>query len=309
MKKSPILVLLLVLIFAVTSLPTFAAVDTTTSPTAPATAPAKPGTPAPNVKGSAETTTTAGAYHTVVSGDMFWKIAKQYNMTIADLTKLNPQVKDISKIYVGQKIAVKASAAKALFHGLGEVPVYRPSKNQLNLTTASVLFDQDGKIVDVNWDVMEITQKLFPGWHDPKAEKATIDAFTASINPLTWLTKRELGYKYDMTRLSTGAATNLSKKEWFEQLNTYESFFKGKTVAEVEAWFKKYTDAAGRPYKMAYPTKLTDADKKVTDTFTAQEKAMLVDVTTSATMSLKDDHSDFITALKEAYAAKREVKF
>jgi hypothetical protein len=59
---------------------------------------------------------------------------------------------------------------------------------------------------------------------------------------------------------------------------------------------------------MAYPEKLTDADKAITITFTPAEQAMLVDVTTSATMSLEDSHSWFITALKEAYAAKKLVK-
>jgi hypothetical protein len=80
------------------------------------------------------------------------------------------------------------------------------------------------------------------------------------------------------------------------------------TVAEVVAWNEKYTDANGRPYKMAYTEKLTDADKAVTATFTDEEAAMLVDVTTSATMALEDPHSHFITALVEAYEAREEIK-
>ncbi len=242
-------------------------------------------------------------------------------MTIDQLAKLNPQVKNINKIYVGQKLKVTAApaanaaapavTAKKLYHGFGEVANYRirgAQKDNLNITTASAIFDQDGKIVDLTWDVMEITYELFPGWLDPEADQATKDAFVASIDD-KWQTKREEGYDYDMTHLkATGVADNLTKKEWFEQLDFYESFFKGMTVAEVEAWFNKYTDANGRPYKMAYPDKLTDADKAATANLTAAEKAMLVDVTTSATMSLEDPHSHFITALKEAYAARKEIK-
>ena len=59
---------------------------------------------------------------------------------------------------------------------------------------------------------------------------------------------------------------------------------------------------------MAYPELLTDADKAVTTTFTAEEAAMLVDVTTSATMALEDGHSHLMSALREAYEAREEVK-
>jgi LysM repeat protein len=281
----------------------------------------------------AKTTTTtpavtvAGDVYAVVSGDAFWKIAKKFNLTIDELAKLNPQVKNINKLAVGQKLTVKAAAtpatpatpaapaaaaAKKLFHGLGEVANYRDRNgnpnDQLNFTTASAIFDEDGKIVQLTWDVMEVTAAMFPSWLEAKLDKAKVAEYQKTVDGV-WETKREEGYNYDMThKKSKGAADNLTKKEWFEQLDFYQGFFKGKTVAEVEAWFKKYTDSVGKPYKMAYPEKLTEADKKVTDTFTADEKKMLVDVTTSATMSLQDGHSFFISALKEAYEKRLEIK-
>jgi LysM repeat protein len=286
----------------------------TNSSSTTSTTPAKTTTKAP-------TPTTPGQTYTVVSGDKMWKIAQKFSLTLDELKALNPQIKNFNFIYVGQKIVVAKAAApatttpvvvtaKKLFHGFGEVSNYRvrgAQKDNLNITTASVIFDQDGKIVDLTWDVMEITYGLFPGWMDPAADKTAQDTLKAAINK--WETKREEGYNYDMTHLkSKGVADNLTKKEWFEQLNYFENFFKGKTVAEVDTWFKKYTDANGRPYKMAYPDKLTDADKAATANFTAEEKAMLVDVTTSATMSLQDDHSHFMSALKEAYEAREEIK-
>lgn len=43
----------------------------------------------------------------VKKGDTLSKIAKSYGITLAELCKLNPQVKDPNKIYVGQTIRVK----------------------------------------------------------------------------------------------------------------------------------------------------------------------------------------------------------
>ncbi|MEA4900314.1 LysM domain-containing protein [Desulfitobacterium sp.] len=333
MKKKLGVILSISLISSAMALPTLAA-DTTTSATVPAPAPSA-SAPAPvsstkvskpTVNGTIDTSKMAAdSVYTVVSGDVFSRIAQKYGLSVDALAKLNPHIKNINWIYPGDKIIVKVAppaapaapaapatvAPKKLFHGFGEVSNYRirgEKNDNLNITTASAVFDEDGKIVDLTWDVQEITYALFPGWLDPKASQADKDAFVAKIDD-KWQTKREEGYDYDMThKKSKGAADNLTKKEWFEQLNTYESFFKGKTVAEVEAWFKKYTDANGRPYKMAYPDKLTDSDKAAVAKFSAEEKAMLVDVTTGATMSLQDPHSHFISALKEAYAARKEIK-
>jgi LysM repeat protein len=320
------LVMSLVLSFAIVYSPTTlkvdvvsAATNTTTGTPTPTTTP-KPTTttPVPTIKDGSKV-------YVVVSGDMMWKIAKKHNLTLDQLKSLNPQVKNANRIYVGQKLIVGQAVAipttpttpttptvvtaKKLFHGFGEVANYRlRGTGNLNITTASVIFDENGKIVDLTWDVMEITTTLFPGWHDATADTAAQAAFKASIDN-KFETKREEGYNYDMTHLkSKGVADNLTKKEWFEQLNYFESFFKGMTVAEVEAWAGKYTDASKRPFKFAYPEKLTDADKAATANFTAKEKDMLVDVTTSATMSLQDDHSFFLTALKEAYEAREEIK-
>jgi hypothetical protein len=223
----------------------------------------------------------------------------------------------VAPVVAVKPVTPPAVVATKLFHGFGEAVNYRvrgDKKDNLNITTASAIFDKDGKIVNLTWDVMEITYALFPGWLPATADQATKDAFVKSIDDV-WETKVEEGWEYNMSgkkataTKEAGIATNSSGKEWFEQLNYFETFFKGKTVAEVEDWMKMYTDANGRPYKMAYPEKITtEADKATVAKFTDKEKAMLVDVTTSATMSLQDGHSHFITALKEAYEARKEIK-
>ena len=75
--------------------------------------------------------------------------------------------------------------------------------------------------------------------------------------------------------------------------------FNGKTIEEIEQWFAAYcSDRNGRPLK-AGSSNEQDAAKY--DAMTEKEKAMLVDVTSTATMSLNDSHGDLLTALKKAF--------
>ncbi|SHN75367.1 chlorophenol reductase [Desulfitobacterium chlororespirans] len=327
MKKTLGIILSISLAFSVLALPIFAAVDTTTSATVEATTPAAPATPAkpaataPAATPSVDTSKmAAGTYYTVVSGDFFWQIAAKHGLTIDALAKLNPQIKNVNLIFPGQKILVKAEeaaaststaavapVAKKLYQGIGMAANYRDNTarqkdhDNLNVTTVAALFDDAGKIVKLQFDVVEILPDMFPGWMDPEAADKSLykDAQAKGFN---WETKKEEGDAYGMK------ASAVSGKEWWEQMNFYEEYFKGKTVAEVQDWFVKYCDANGRPYKMAYPDKLTDADKAKVATFTEAEKKMLVDVTTGATMSLQDPHSRFIDALVKAYEVRKEVK-
>ena len=46
-------------------------------------------------------------YYGVRRGDTLYKIAKQHGTTVANLAKLNPQIKNLNMIYPGQKIRVK----------------------------------------------------------------------------------------------------------------------------------------------------------------------------------------------------------
>ena len=54
-----------------------------------------------------KTETPQNQYYTVVKGDTMSKIAKKYNTTLTELKKLNPQITNVNKISVGQKVRVR----------------------------------------------------------------------------------------------------------------------------------------------------------------------------------------------------------
>ncbi len=62
-------------------------------------------------KKAAAASLTATKTYTVKSGDTFGGIAARNDLSVAQLSKLNPQVKDIDRIDVGQKLTLKAKAA------------------------------------------------------------------------------------------------------------------------------------------------------------------------------------------------------
>ena len=189
-----------------------------------------------------------------------------------------------------------------------DTPVY-----SFNQVFASGLFDAEGKIVSLNLDQLEIATPNydgdgmphftgFPGQsynydedHDAKVDGTQTsdeDMFMAEIE--SWATKRERGDGYSM---GTG--------KWYQQADKYEDLFVGMTVEEVEDWFNKYcSDANGRPLKEGSEAE-GDAEKYAA--LSDDEKAMLADVTSSATMSLNDSHGNILAAIKDAYEASKDV--
>ena len=177
----------------------------------------------------------------------------------------------------------------------------------VNQVFTNVLFDGDGKIVAIHVDQLEYATPNydgdgmphftgFPGQsynndenHDEVVDgtiDATEETFLAEIDG--WVTKRERGDAYVM-----GAGT------WAEQMDAFEELFIGKTVEEVEEWFNNYTsDLNGRPLKDGSDK---PEDKAKYDALSDDEKAMLADLVSGATMSLNDPHGDIIGAIKNAY--------
>ena len=182
-------------------------------------------------------------------------------------------------------------------------PVY-----SINQVFANTLFDSEGRIVSIYVDQLEYAtpnydgaeMPHFSGWpgqggynndsnHDAVVDGTTPDTeeqFTEEV--AGWVTKRDRGETYVM-----GTGT------WSEQMDAFQKLFVGKTVDEVEEWFAKYcSDANGRPLKESSSGE-GDAEKYAA--LTDDEKAMLADVTSSATMSLNDSHGDILSAIRKAY--------
>lgn len=189
------------------------------------------------------------------------------------------------------------------------VPVY-----SFNIAMAQATFDASGKIISCYIDGYEIatpnydgaSMPHFSGWPD-KAGYNITDHATAKVTGVSvntkesaaaevssWKTKRQRGDSYDMNPAN----------EWYKQMNFYQNFFVGKTVAELKVWYAKNTTAAGRPIKAA-TVKQDEIDKLAK--LTATEKAALADVVAGATMSVSDAHGDFLGALQNAYDNRLEV--
>ena len=191
-----------------------------------------------------------------------------------------------------------------------ETPVY-----SFNQVYAAVVFDQEGKILSMKLDQLEVATPNydgdgmphfagFPGQsynydedHDAVVDGTLTyddDSFLEAV--AAWQTKRERGDSYKM-----GVGT------WADQADAFEALFVGMTVDEANEWFAKYcSDANGRPLKA--PTEDSkEEDKAKYEALTADEQTMLADVTASATMSLNDSHGNILGAIQAALESKSAV--
>ena len=182
-------------------------------------------------------------------------------------------------------------------------PVY-----SINQVFANVIFDGEGKILEIYVDQLEYAtpnydgaeMPHFSGWpgqggynndsdHDAVVDGVTPDTeeqFTSEVEG--WVTKRDRGDTYVM-----GTGT------WHEQMDAFQELFIGMTVDEVQEWFDKYcSDANGRPLKEGSEAE-GDAEKYAA--LSDEEKEMLVDVTSSATMSLNDSHGNILAAILDSF--------
>ncbi len=182
----------------------------------------------------------------------------------------------------------------------------------INNAVAAVLLDEEGRIVALNIDQMEIStpnydgasMPNFAGWpgqeynydedHDEVVDGILgydDDTFLAEI--LTWETKKERGDAYIM---NTGT--------WADQIAYYQDLFIGMTADEVLAWFDAYCTDSGNPLE----ADSSDADEAAKyDALTDEEKAMLGDLTAGATMSLNDSHGYILDAIIDAMYTLKNV--
>ena len=210
--------------------------------------------------------------------------------------------------------AAAAADVSGLTHGLGvvvtprlgpgsddqEVPVY-----SFNVVIAYVAADADGRIVDMEADILEIItpnhdgaeDNALAGWPgsawnedadgDGKVEgvlEQTDDNFVAGM--AGWKTKRQLGSAYKM-----------NSGTWEQEMDIYENFFRGKTLEEVLTFVARHcSDRNGRPI---FPGNTNEQDLAKWNALSAEEQAE-VDAITGATMSLSDAHGDLLGAIVKA---------
>lgn len=165
-----------------------------------------------------------------------------------------------------------------------------------NVVFAHGTFDQSGKVLSLDVDQLEVATPNYDGASMPHFSgfpgqgEVTDDAFLEEV--ASWTTKRQRGDDY---KLTTGT--------WEEQMNVYQQRFTGKTVDEIEAWYAKFcSDETGRPLKEG---STSEADQTKYSALSDSEKSTLTDITSSATMSLRDPHGDILTAIRRAWEDAR----
>jgi len=132
------------------------------------------------------------------------------------LAACTPEAPVAEKVYFG----IGAQAKYAL---KGTAPL---TTVQTDVTLAGVLFDADGKVLDVNLDVMQVKAS---------AADASTSTLTSAVNADSdTKSKWELGDDY-------GMAVAATKGEWYVQADAWENWVVGKTAAEVAAGLEDAT--------------------------------------------------------------------
>lgn len=130
-----------------------------------------------------------------------------------------------------------------------------------NVVFASADFDADGRILALDVDQLEVLSSQFDGF--PEETEAEADFLTQVSQ---WTTKGALGDAY---MLGSGS--------WRQQMDAYEQMMTGMTIAEINAWYDaNFSTETGKPVDNA-------------------------DAVTGATMSLRDEHGDILTAIQRAW--------
>lgn len=214
-------------------------------------------------------------------------------------------VVDAGDVKVKGKVTQGFGVSNLFREDMGEDEDGNP-RYSFNQIFVNALFDEDGKIVDMYIDQLEVatpntgdgTSKFngFPGVEGYKWEgqyDSTEDVIKEEVE--SWRTKRELKEEY---KLESGT--------WTEQMAKYEETFKGMTVDEVIKWSTNYTSSVNmKPLKSDSEQ---DIDKDKYEALSDEEKEMLDDVTSVATISLNDGHGNILIAIKNAYNNRKEVE-
>lgn len=174
----------------------------------------------------------------------------------------------------GMTAAPTASAART---GVGMAATGRlgPGKDDngnpvysFNVVFAHGSFDEDGRVLSLDVDQLEVLSSQFSGF--PTGTEGE-EEFLSQVS--TWRTKGAKGDEY-----------MLGSASWRQQMDAYEDMMTGMTIDEINAWFGRNFDAAtGKPMQ------------------NAEGVGAQTDGISGATMSLRDEHGDILTAIQRAW--------
>lgn len=89
--------------------------------------------------------TTPNTYYEVKKGDTFSGIAKKLGITVDMLKGFNPQIKDVNKLSIGDKVYLDMQAIRALRNGK---PVAKPKTDAKTDFVARVIYAESGNSVE-----------------------------------------------------------------------------------------------------------------------------------------------------------------
>lgn len=131
-----------------------------------------------------------------------------------------------------------------------------------NVVFAAADFDSQGRILDLDVDQLEVLSSQFTGFPE---EKEAEEDFLHQVSQ--WTSKGAQGEGY---KLTSGT--------WRQQMDAYEAKMTGMTVDEINAWYEaNFSRETGKPVDNA------------------------PDAVSGATMSLRDEHGDILTAIQRAW--------
>lgn len=176
----------------------------------------------------------------------------------------------------------QASSAPAM-SGMGMAATGRlgPGKDEdgnpvysFNVVFASADFDESGRILALDVDQLEVLSSQFSGF--PTATEGE-EEFLSQVSQ--WTTKGAQGDSYMLTSGS-----------WRMQMDAYEQMMTGKTIDEINAWYEKnFSTETGKPVDNV-------------------EGSAQADAVTGATMSLRDEHGDILTAIQRAWEDAQRIQ-
>ncbi|MFI3257917.1 MAG: hypothetical protein R3Y36_06435, partial [Spirochaetales bacterium] len=188
------------------------------------------------------------------------------------------------------------------------LPVY--SFNEVFVYT---LFDENDRIVDIFIDQYELRTpnsssavNRFTGW--PGETYSQDVNFDGTTYRNVAATAQTLASEMDalVTKAAQGSSYMMGSGSWDVQMSRFADVFIGMTATEVSQWFDKYcSDINGRPLKISDSSAAQDVAKF--NSLSNAEQAMLVDVTSGATISLNDDHGDIIKAILKSFENKVDI--